>query len=68
MKAYLITTGEYSDFAIESVWLDREDAEAWIAMDHDPETGYSKRGRYADEYVIQEWDVSSALTPPAEKW
>lgn len=68
MKAFILTTGEYSDFRVESVWLDREEAEAWIAMDHDPETGYSKRGRYADAYNIQEWDVSTILSPPTREW
>ncbi len=61
MKAYLVVLGEYSDFKIDSVWLDKAECEAYVQRDIDPETGYSVRGKYAYELEIQEWTVGAPL-------
>jgi hypothetical protein len=47
MPVYVIVSGEYADFGVEAVALTPEARDAYIANDLDPETGYSKRGRYA---------------------
>lgn len=57
MKVSVITEGEYSDYRIVGVALTRELAEAVVAGDYNPDTGFSKRGRYADAYQIEEFEV-----------
>lgn len=57
MKVSVITEGEYSDYRIVGVALTRELADAVVAGDYNPDTGFSKRGRYAEAYEIEEFEV-----------
>lgn len=57
MKIYVITAGEYDDYMIYAVTTSKEKAKAFLADDIDPDTGYSKRGQYAEAYDVEEWDT-----------
>jgi len=57
MKVYLIAEGEYDDYRVVGVALSRELADAFVVADYNPDTGFSKRGRYAYDYEIDEREV-----------
>lgn len=51
MKIYLVTLGEYSDYHIEAVFLDKQKAEYYAATHNEEE------GRYLT-YVVEKYDSS----------
>jgi hypothetical protein len=48
MKVYIITSGEYSDYGIDKVFIDKEKAEEWIRLNQ----------RRYDVPKIEEWNTS----------
>lgn len=58
-KVYIIVSGEYSDFGINAVFLDKKEAEraAEIANRRDPNHG---------PYDIQEWPIGLSFNPEIE--
>lgn len=58
-KAYIIVSGEYSDFGINAVFLDKGEAEraAEIVNRRDPNNG---------PYDIQEWPIGLSFNPETE--
>lgn len=64
MKVYVVTEGEYSDYGIVKVFLDKEKAEKYAEL-------YEKTERFADnvnveEYTIYDDSFDSNLTEPIE--
>ena len=57
-KVYVITRGEYSDYAIEAIFTNLEAAEKYCAV-HPIE--------YGDEAMIEEWDISDGSEIECEK-
>ena len=51
MKVYVITSGEYSDYCIQTVALSREKAEQICAMLN------GSKGYYSDAATIEEYDT-----------
>jgi hypothetical protein len=50
MKVYVVTRGEYSDYSIEKVFLDKEKAEKYAEL-------YEKTNRYADNVNVEEYTI-----------
>lgn len=48
-KVYVITRGEYSNYGIETIFMNREAAEKYCAV---------YPNRYGDEPMIEEWDIT----------
>jgi hypothetical protein len=64
MKVYVVTRGEYSNYSIDKVFLDKEKAEKYAEL-------YEKTNRYADnvnveEYIVYDEFFDSKLTEPIE--
>ena len=64
MKVYVVTRGEYSDYSIEKVFLDKEKAEKYAEL-------YEKTNRYADNVNVEEYTIfddsfDCNLTEPIE--
>ena len=53
MKIYVVTQGEYSDYHIEGVTLDRQKAERWVELYND------SVGKYHDDAQIEEYESDS---------
>lgn len=51
MKVYLVTSGTYSDYGVEAIFLDRQNAEAYCAARDTHSNCY-------DLHSIEEWDNS----------
>ena len=51
-KAYLVTSGEYSDYQVHQVFLDKKLAEKYCAVRN------TSKSRYADPYVIEEFEIN----------
>lgn len=51
MKIYVITSGMYSDYGIEAIFLDKEKAENYVKY-------HGSGGYYGDLPSIEEWDTS----------
>ena len=56
-KVFIVTNGEYSDYGIEGVFLNREDAEECCKI---------KQGKY-DSYRVEEWPLYS-VKPKYYTW
>ena len=52
MKVYIVTAGEYSDYHICKVFLDKEKAEKYVALENEMNKYYS------DNCYINEWDTA----------
>lgn len=52
MKVYIVTAGEYSDYHICKVFLDKEKAEKYVALENELNKGCW------DECYINEWDTA----------
>lgn len=50
MKAYIVTSGEYSDYSIDAVYMDRESAEAYLMAHYKDSWG----GMRVEEYEVGE--------------
>jgi hypothetical protein len=63
MKVYVVTRGEYSDYSIDKVFLDKEKAEKYAEL-------YSKGNCYdttrVEEYIVYDEFFDSKLTGPIE--
>lgn len=53
MKVYLVTSGEYSDYHVDQVFLDEDKAKHWVAAQVD-----NAEGLYCDEYYINEVETA----------
>lgn len=53
MKVYLVTSGDYSDYHVDQVFLDEEKAKHWVAAQVD-----NAGDRYCDEYCIDEVETA----------
>lgn len=51
MKVYVVTSGEYSDYSICAVFLDKKKAQYWTAAQNTEENS-------SDPYEIEEYDLS----------
>ena len=60
MKVYVITSGEYSDYCIQTVALSREKAEQICAMMN------SQKRYYSDAAIIEEYDTDDIVCDSAE--
>lgn len=62
MKVYIVTSGEYSDYGIDRVFTDKENAELYCAMH---ESDY-------DQPTVEEWDADDveieATKPYMRRW
>ncbi len=61
MKAYIVTSGSYSDYKIEAVFLKKKDAEKYI---------YNLHGdcAYEDPPEIEEWDIGENVKKKRPYW
>ena len=50
MKVYVVTAGEYSDYHICKIFLDKEKAEKYVAIENEI-------NQYYDECWINEWET-----------
>lgn len=53
MKVYLVTSGEYSDYHVDQVFLDEDKAKHWVAAQVD-----NAGSHYHDEYYIDEVETA----------
>lgn len=53
MKVYLVTSGEYSDYHVDQVFLDEDKAKHWVAAQID-----NAGDRYHEEYYIDEVETA----------
>lgn len=53
MKVYLVTSGEYSDYHVDQVFLDEDKAKHWVAAQVD-----NAGDHYYDEYCIDEVETA----------
>ena len=61
MKAYIVTSGDYSDYKIHGVFLIKKDAENYIYNLHDEKS-------YYDSVEIEEWDIGEGIKKKRPYW
>lgn len=54
MKIYIVTTGEYSDYQIENVFMSREKAEIFCAI----RNSSKDHPEWSDDFYIEEYDTA----------
>jgi hypothetical protein len=67
---YIITSGSYSSYEINRVYLNRADAEAFIAAHDRRDALIKEHNRYPvqHDYTIEEWEVGGATPNERAMW
>ena len=53
---YIVTSGSYSDYGINAVFLDRSEAERWVQQNHIPD----QYDLYGSSFEIEEYEVGES--------